>query len=114
MSKRPDWADEPSTHAELLLGRALTSEEFPYSWEFDVEGIAVCVLQHYPEERGGFAHPDSEEQCTLRFCFVGDTDISSIVSKDHRSRIERMALDDLKAERRKRECQDFDAEASHG
>lgn len=96
------------THVETILGRCLGRDEFEYSWEFDEEGVALCVLQHKEQERGGFAHPDLSEECSLRYCFVGGTDIRSIVSKDQRRRIERMALDDLKAERRKRECEEFD------
>lgn len=111
MSARPSFADYEPT-VERLLGRGIGNDEFAYPWEFDEEGVALCVLQHKPQEYGGFAHPDLSEDCSLRYCFVGDTDIRSIVSQDHRRRIERMALDELKAERRKRECEEFDAEAA--
>lgn len=111
MSKRPDWATyEPTAHVELVMGRRLADDEITYVWEFDDEGLAVCVLQHYPEVRGGFDNPSHPEDCTLTCCYVGDTDIETLLSRDQRRRVERMALDELQRERRAQECADFDSE----
>lgn len=44
MSRRPSFADYEPT-VERLLGRGIGNDEFAYPWEFDEEGVALCVLQ---------------------------------------------------------------------
>lgn len=111
MSRRPAFADMQAA-AEQRLGYKLPADRIPYFWEFSEEGTALCVLQHYPEEEGGFAHPDLREQVSLKRCYVGDDDIASFLSPYWRTRIEGLALGELQRERRKQECQDFDAAAA--
>ena len=111
MSKRPDWADMQSV-AEQRLGYKLPEDRIPYFWEFSEEGTALCVLQHYPEEDGGFAHPDLREQVVLKKCLIGDDDIVSFLSPYWKKRIEGLALDALQREQRIQLCEDFDAEAA--
>lgn len=111
MRRRPDFADMQAA-AELRLGCKLPSDHIAYFWEFSEEGTAVCVLQHYPEELGGFAHPDNAEQVVLKWCYVGEDNIAPFLSKYYRERIERLALAELQSERRKRECEEFDAEVA--
>lgn len=107
---RPDWPDLQSA-AELLVG-PLPKGYIPFAWEFSEEGTAVCVLEHYPEDLGGFAHPDNLEHVALRWCFVGEDNIAPFLSRYYRERIEGLALRELQAERRKRECEEFDEEAA--
>lgn len=95
--------------ADQLMGRSLGADEIEFSWEFSEEGVALCVLAYRPEECGGWAHPDVDERCDLEAVFVGDTDIRCLLSMKQRHDIERNALDDLRATRRKQECQEFDA-----
>ena len=111
MTRREPWADMQSA-AELLLGDPLPSNYIAFAWEFSEEGTAVCVLQHYPEERGGNAHPDMLEHVVLRWCFVGEDNIAPFLSKYYRERIEGLCLRELQSERRKRECEEFDEEAA--
>ena len=93
-----------------LMGRSLGADEIEYCWQFSEEGSAQCVLAYRPEERAGFAGPGNDEQCQLEAVFVGDTDILSIVKHEDRRRIERLALEALRTERRIAECLAFDAE----
>ena len=95
--------------ADQLMGRSLGADEIEFSWEFSEEGVALCVLAYRPEERGGWAHPDVDERCDLEAVFVGDTDILYIVGKEHRRDIERMALEEVRRERRISECLAFDS-----
>lgn len=113
MTRLSDIGNKQSA-AELRLGCKLPSDHIAYFWEFSEEGTAVCVLQHYPEELGGFAHPDNAEQVVLKWCYVGDgnDNIAPFLSKYYRERIERLALQELQTERRERECEEFDAEVA--
>lgn len=96
--------------AEQRLGYKLPENFIPFNWEFSEEGTALCVLQHYPEDDDGFAHPGTSEQVVLEKCLIGDDDITAFLSPYWRKRIEGLALDELQSERRKRECEEFDAE----
>ena len=100
--------------AELRLGYKLPSDYIPYFWEFSEEGTALCVLQYYPEERGGTAHPDLLVQVVLSWWYVGEgnDNIAPFLSPYYRKRIEGLALAELQSERRERECEEFDAEVS--
>jgi len=112
---RLDWPadlDGVATEAERILGRSLRFEEVTYCWEFSEECAAICVLKYYPQERGGFAHPDHAEQCVLQHCFVAEADIERFIAPYWRRRVEGLALDLLLHERRIQECEEFDAEGA--
>lgn len=92
------------------MGRVLGADEIEFTWNFNEQSSAQCVLAYRPEERASFAGPGNDEQCQLEAVFVGDTDILSIVKHEDRRRIERLALEALRTERRIAECLAFDAE----
>ena len=109
---RPSDIGDVLAAAELRLGCKLPSDHIAYFWEFSEEGTAVCVLKYYEQVGDGFAHPGNEETVVLERCLIGDDDIASFLSPYYRKRIEGLALAELQSGRRKRECEEFDAEVA--